>query len=195
LSLYQLGEVRRLQHVVAESARFYLESIELSASVTALAEIGDPLVGLAALGAEAGFAEPAARLFGATETIWRRAGYTCVLAPVHDAVRHAFPHAFAAGQAFGLDETVAEARALARRLTTDAAPSGDESRLTPREREVLRLLVAGRSNHEIAAELFIGYRTAMTHVSNILRKLGVATRTEAAAEAVRRGILATPPAT
>jgi DNA-binding CsgD family transcriptional regulator len=53
--------------------------------------------------------------------------------------------------------------------------------LTSREREVLRLLVAGRSNKEIAAALYISPKTASVHVSNILGKLGASSRTEAAA--------------
>jgi DNA-binding CsgD family transcriptional regulator len=60
--------------------------------------------------------------------------------------------------------------------------------LTAREQEVLRLLVAGRSNREIAAELFIAPKTASVHVSNILAKLHAATRTEAAAIAHAEGI-------
>ena len=48
---------------------------------------------------------------------------------------------------------------------------------------MLRLVVAGRSNREIAAELFISPKTASVHVSNILGKLGTATRGEAAARA------------
>src|ERR1700694_2206303 len=57
--------------------------------------------------------------------------------------------------------------------------------LTSREHEVLRLLVAGRSNKEIAAALFISPKTASVHVSNILGKLGASSRTEAAAIAQR----------
>lgn len=57
--------------------------------------------------------------------------------------------------------------------------------LTPREREVLALVSTGRTNRQIADELFISESTAGVHVSNILGKLGVATRTEAAGVAVR----------
>jgi DNA-binding CsgD family transcriptional regulator len=61
--------------------------------------------------------------------------------------------------------------------------------LTPRELEVLRLVAAGRSNGQIAEALFISRKTASVHVSNILAKLGVHTRTEAAAEAHRLGLV------
>jgi DNA-binding NarL/FixJ family response regulator len=69
------------------------------------------------------------------------------------------------------------------------APDPDATRLTRREREVLRLLVAGRSNPEIAETLFVSPRTAETHVTHILAKLGVTTRAEAAAHAVRAGLV------
>jgi DNA-binding CsgD family transcriptional regulator len=60
--------------------------------------------------------------------------------------------------------------------------------LTNREREVLRVLAAGRSNREIAAALFIAPKTASVHVSNIMAKLGAGSRTEAAAIALQAGL-------
>jgi DNA-binding CsgD family transcriptional regulator len=60
--------------------------------------------------------------------------------------------------------------------------------LTDREREVLLLLADGRSNPEIAQALFISPKTASVHVSNILAKLGVGGRVEAAAVVHRLGV-------
>jgi DNA-binding CsgD family transcriptional regulator/tetratricopeptide (TPR) repeat protein len=62
-----------------------------------------------------------------------------------------------------------------------AARRSGEALLTPREREVLALVAEGRTNRAIADELFISVKTASVHVSNILAKLGAASRTEAAA--------------
>ena len=67
----------------------------------------------------------------------------------------------------------------------DPAPEPDRLGLTAREFEVLRLVAAGRSNREIAGELFISAKTASVHVSNILAKLGATSRGEAAATAHR----------
>ncbi len=67
-----------------------------------------------------------------------------------------------------------------------AAPS-PLAALTDREREVLSLIARGKSNREIGTELFITPKTASVHVSNILGKLGAASRTEAAAIAYREG--------
>lgn len=63
------------------------------------------------------------------------------------------------------------------------------SKLTTREVEILRLIGAGKANKEIAAELVISERTARTHVSNVLRKIGVSSRTQAALLAVREGLV------
>jgi len=62
-------------------------------------------------------------------------------------------------------------------------------KLTERETEVLRLLAQGKPNKEIAADLVIGEKTVKTHVSNILSKLGVSSRTQAALYAVRIGLV------
>jgi DNA-binding NarL/FixJ family response regulator len=61
--------------------------------------------------------------------------------------------------------------------------------LTERETEVLRTIVAGKSNKEIAAALFISEATVKTHINNLLSKLGVADRTQAATMALHRGIV------
>ena len=81
---------------------------------------------------------------------------------------------------------VDELRAVERRLGIGAEPSGP-AELTPREREVAALLAEGLSNAGLAERLYISPRTAAVHVSNILAKLGMASRTEVAAWAAREG--------
>lgn len=63
------------------------------------------------------------------------------------------------------------------------------SELTPRELEVLRLIVKGKSNKEIAGALFVTEGTVKVHVNNLLGKLGVSDRTQAATVAIQRGIV------
>ena len=85
---------------------------------------------------------------------------------------------------------------IARRLmsTLRAGPADDPSaELTARELEVLRLVASGKPNKEIAAELEISERTARTHVSRILRKLQLSSRTQAALWAVREGLVEVEP--
>jgi DNA-binding NarL/FixJ family response regulator len=84
---------------------------------------------------------------------------------------------------------VEELARLARRVEDQP-----ESCLSAREREVLGLLGRGLTNGEIARTLFLSPYTVKIHVSNILRKLGVPNRTEAALFAVRRGLVPEPPA-
>jgi DNA-binding NarL/FixJ family response regulator len=83
------------------------------------------------------------------------------------------------------------------RLSGPAGTAGDrpEGRfgLTAREIEVLRLVATGRSNREIAADLFISAKTASVHVSNILAKLDATSRTEAAAIAHQAGLASGAP--
>ena len=129
--------------------------------------------------------------------------------PSGETLLHAAEAALACGDREGAAERLQRAAALTTRLAAhplgeqiallarrarirlgaedgSAVLGGDgsgELGLTEREREVLRLVAAGRSNREIAGELFISPKTASVHVSNILGKLGVASRGEAAAKA------------
>jgi DNA-binding CsgD family transcriptional regulator len=134
---------------------------------------------------------------------------------VHSAAGGREPAALAVQRAHAIAERIgaapiaAEAVALARRArfsldpettqppsvdgfpVSGSAPADELARfgLTEREREVLLLLAAGRSNPEIAQSLFISAKTASVHVSNILAKLGVSGRVEAAAVAHRLGVV------
>ena len=81
------------------------------------------------------------------------------------------------------------AQALARRLEGSSARSDGE--LTSREQEVAALLADGLTNGQLADRLFISPKTAAVHVSNILAKLGLSSRAEIAAWAVRHGIALT----
>jgi DNA-binding NarL/FixJ family response regulator len=86
--------------------------------------------------------------------------------------------------------------AVARRLLSSLqAARADDSKveLTTREVEIVRLLGGGKTNKEIAGELEISERTARTHVSHILGKLGLSSRTQAALWAVREGLVDVEP--
>ena len=90
-----------------------------------------------------------------------------------------------------------EVERLARLGRIELAPAGPARPdagvgLTARELEVLRLVAEGRSNRQVADALFISVKTASVHVSNILAKLGVASRVEAAAVAHRTGLVDPP---
>jgi DNA-binding NarL/FixJ family response regulator len=97
----------------------------------------------------------------------------------------------------GAAPLVAEIDAVSRRTRVSVAEpervhidehSAEALGLTPREAEVLALVAVGRTNRQIGQELYVSDKTASVHVSNILRKLGVSTRVDAAAVAQRLGI-------
>jgi DNA-binding NarL/FixJ family response regulator len=105
-----------------------------------------------------------------------------------------FAAAWHAGSSLSLADAITEAFAaldeIERRATTGAATSRPDQTaakpvagLTARELEVLRLLVRGGSNQEIADELFLSPRTVQAHIANIFGKLGVHTRAAAVARA------------
>ncbi|MFG1689491.1 AAA family ATPase [Nonomuraea sp. NPDC049269] len=124
--------------------------------------------------------------------LFRLAERQCATSDRGEAVRAAAEASRLAAR-LGAEPLSAEIDALARRarlvlsdeVSEEPAPTSPDPMaqfgLTEREREVLGLLAAGRSNSQIAAELFISPKTASVHVSNILAKLGVTGRVEAAA--------------
>jgi DNA-binding NarL/FixJ family response regulator len=95
----------------------------------------------------------------------------------------------AAGGALVLDEAIS--RRLSRRWRS--GPGSAPPAFTPRETEVLNLIARGLPNKQIASQLGLGLRTVETHVSSVLGKLGVTSRTEAALYAVSHRATATGP--
>jgi non-specific serine/threonine protein kinase len=150
---------------------------------------------------KAGDATRAARLGGASAHLRERTG-TVVQAVSMVEYEHyvnatranlgeaAFAAAWAAGEALTLSEAVTEAEAVFIAISnTTASPSVPPPLgLSPREREVLRLIAAGRSNRDIADALYISLPTAKVHVRSILTKLNLDSRTAAAAFAIHHDL-------
>jgi DNA-binding NarL/FixJ family response regulator len=105
------------------------------------------------------------------------------------------PADFDSAREAGRQGTHAEALAEMDAALTGALAAGtepgaeDPHRLTPRELDVLRLLVQGKTDQEIADTLYLSRRTVTTHTSNMFAKLGVSNRVEATALAMREGLL------
>ena len=130
----------------------------------------------------------------------RREGEALLAGGERDAAASAALAALEAGADIGAAWLASEIEGFALRARLrleqepDAEPAsadGDEDPfgLTARERQVLALLAAGRTNREIGAELYMAEKTACVHVSRILSKLDVRSRTEAAALAHRVGLV------
>jgi DNA-binding NarL/FixJ family response regulator len=101
-----------------------------------------------------------------------------------------FAKAWSQGEALTIEDAVAEADRVMDEWGASAdgpeADSPDTFGLSPRELEVLRLLATGRSNRDIAETLFISVPTVKVHVRSILTKLGLESRTAAAAFALQQ---------
>jgi predicted ATPase/DNA-binding NarL/FixJ family response regulator len=180
------------------------ESLELSVQSDYHTGVADGLVGWAAVAVAAGQATTAARWLGAATAIRDAIGEVRFLhETLHQRVRgvitaslptEKFDTAFNAGRHLSLEEAVAEATAilpdsLLGSTVTEAEQHRRVGTLTTRELEVLRLIAEAKSNRQIAADLFLSPRTVSVHVTNMLAKLGVSSRTAAVAVAHASGLL------
>ncbi len=200
--LTNVAKVSRAHHRYDRAIFLFQESLRLRWEHRDRLGIVGCLRGLATTQALADDYLAAARLYGACEALREAIGAT--LPPHHtrylrtvELVRtklgeESFLEAWNAGRAAPLEYIVAEAV----NDHTDQVEYSTESKevprphdLTRRELEVLALVREGRSNREIAEQLFIGERTAQTHVQHILDKLDVNTRAAAAALAVEQGLI------
>ncbi len=208
-SLAFLGLFACEQGDLARSVELQRESLSLHLEMDSKEVLAVNLANVAMLAVAAQRPATAARLFGAAvaqrESIGNpfklpeRAVYDRAI----DAARTALPDddfagAWDVGRARSLAEAAADAfaaldeigsRAMADEPSRPALVAPDSAAgLTARERDVLRLLAAGKSNREISEALFISERTARTHVGNILGKLGLHSRGAAASYAFRHGL-------
>jgi DNA-binding CsgD family transcriptional regulator/tetratricopeptide (TPR) repeat protein len=195
-----LGVTAQAQGNIVGAAAQYRESLVLLQTVGETWMIEELLALVAALAAETGAYEQAARLFGATDRRLELIGFA--LAPfVHVFYERARDHvrrklgedAFAVTREMGERLTTAEALGEAFDVASVVATTsaiGDAGLgirshpgLTSRELEVLRLVAAGRSNAQIAEALFISVPTVKRHLTNVLGKLGLPSRSAATAYA------------
>ena len=182
------------------AARLYDETLTLWLESDDGRGIAGTLAGIAGVANRRGQSERAARLLGAAWGVAESLGVRYLAHHVH-AERvlattqsqlddHVFDTAWIEGQALSIEQAVAEARRL---LAAPASASGPARsslpRLSPRELDVLRLLVAGHHDREIAAALRVSPRTVQTHVASLFAKFGVNSRVEVTAIAVRRGLV------
>ena len=198
-----LGDIALARNDTAQAADRYHESLSLVAQHGDLRFQSDALAGLADVAHLRGQNEWAARLLGASDRLHIERAVHAVISdrPFNpatiDAVRSTlhpdtFQRAWSTGAAMSLADLIAATHAnLWPDAETVTGPvSGDfgqDSGLTARERDVLRLIAQGLSDREIARRLSISPRTVNGHVTKLLTKLNVESRTAAAALAVRRG--------
>jgi DNA-binding CsgD family transcriptional regulator len=197
--LSDLGILAHQENDEVTAARCYAEGIGLFWEVGSVWYLASPLAGLAAI---ASSQDPVAatRLVGAAEVLRERgsqAGWPLererdeqTIARLRTTLgEEAYARELLTGRSMPLSDAVAIAIALSMDSTQPpVAPAGIVDELSARELEVLRLLVAGHSDKDIAEALSISPRTASKHVGNILAKLGVSTRGEASVYAVRAGL-------
>lgn len=204
ISLSYLGLAACLLNQFARANAFLSESLSTHWAMRTQEEIAHGIANFAVLAAVSGQHLRAARLFGAAAAERQIIGLKLhepeksTYSRAEEATRlglspEMYAACWAAGEALELKDAVAEALATPVDASDSVATKSDSQRLktlTARELDVLRLLVLGRTDREIATALFVSPRTAQGHVAKIFSKLGVSTRTAAATTAIAAGIVA-----
>jgi predicted ATPase/class 3 adenylate cyclase/DNA-binding CsgD family transcriptional regulator len=192
---HHLGLLARRRGQLGTAENLHHEALARQARLGLLPGVVDSLEALAALASDTESFAEAARLHGAASALrtgialarWpaELAGHEAEVARAADGLGAvAFAEAWAAGEGLTMNEAVAYAsRARGERKR----PSTGWGSLTPTELEVVHLTTLGLTNPQIAERLFIGRGTVKTHLAHVFVKVGVATRSELAAEATRRG--------
>jgi predicted ATPase/DNA-binding CsgD family transcriptional regulator len=206
VSLSYLGLAACERAQLAEAGALLRESLTLRWAMRTPEEVTQSIASFAMLAVASGNFAQAARWFGAAEAGREaidlylhepeRSKYADAIGLTRENLRQdAFTAAWSEGRALTPEQAVAEAMETApspEAPIASAATPDTRVSLTPREQEVLSLLVMGRTDREIADTLFVSPRTAHGHVANIFAKLDVHTRTAAATAAIGAGLVHPP---
>jgi non-specific serine/threonine protein kinase len=196
-ALNTLAQLARIEGDPTQAVALHRSALRHYRAVDDRGNLASSLETLAGALGEIGEPERAARIFAAAAALRDQHGTPILpaeaqmveadVARVRSALgQRAFAEARAAGTHLTLAEVIAEA--LKDGPMRTAPVRRDAQGLSRREREVLRLMAEGRTNQEIADRLGLSTRTVTTHVSNILGKLGLASRTAAVAYVVRHDL-------
>jgi predicted ATPase/DNA-binding CsgD family transcriptional regulator len=198
IGLINLGEVAQDQRDAMTAQHLFEEAMAIARELANPMLTAYALDGLAGVAATQKHAQRALRLGGAAARLRESVGASLYRAEQESLARKLQPAwrllsdepgaaAWAQGQAMSEDEAFAFALEPAEPGT--AAATREQGLLTPREREVAELIACGQSNREIAQRLVITLSTTERHVANILSKLALRSRTEAALWAVAHGLV------